>query len=70
MSETGTPRLKKGLAEMLKGGVIMDVTDASAGPHRRGRGRLRGDGAGARARPTSAARAASPAWPIPPSSSR
>jgi pyridoxal 5'-phosphate synthase pdxS subunit len=29
MSETGTPRLKKGLAEMLKGGVIMDVTDAS-----------------------------------------
>jgi pyridoxal 5'-phosphate synthase pdxS subunit len=29
MSETGTPRLKKGLAEMLKGGVIMDVTDAA-----------------------------------------
>ena len=28
MSETGTPRLKKGLAEMLKGGVIMDVVDA------------------------------------------
>jgi pyridoxal 5'-phosphate synthase pdxS subunit len=26
---TGTPRLKTGLAEMLKGGVIMDVTDAS-----------------------------------------
>jgi pyridoxal 5'-phosphate synthase pdxS subunit len=24
---TGTPRLKTGLAEMLKGGVIMDVTD-------------------------------------------
>ena len=27
--ETGTPRLKTGLAEMLKGGVIMDVVDAS-----------------------------------------
>jgi pyridoxal 5'-phosphate synthase pdxS subunit len=27
--ETGTPRLKTGLAEMLKGGVIMDVTDAA-----------------------------------------
>ncbi|SVD88092.1 uncharacterized protein METZ01_LOCUS440946, partial [marine metagenome] len=26
--ETGTLRLKTGLAEMLKGGVIMDVTDA------------------------------------------
>jgi pyridoxal 5'-phosphate synthase pdxS subunit len=25
--ETGTPRVKTGLAEMLKGGVIMDVTD-------------------------------------------
>jgi len=30
MSEahTGTPKLKTGLAEMLKGGVIMDVTTA------------------------------------------
>ena len=28
MSETGTPRVKTGLAEMLKGGVIMDVTNA------------------------------------------
>jgi pyridoxal 5'-phosphate synthase pdxS subunit len=27
-SDRGTPRLKTGLAEMLKGGVIMDVTDA------------------------------------------
>ncbi|MFC1768743.1 pyridoxal 5'-phosphate synthase lyase subunit PdxS [Nanoarchaeota archaeon] len=26
--QRGTPTLKKGLAEMLKGGVIMDVTDA------------------------------------------
>src|SRR6266581_6142812 len=28
MDETGTLRLKVGLAEMLKGGVIMDVTNA------------------------------------------
>jgi pyridoxal 5'-phosphate synthase pdxS subunit len=29
MSQTGTLRLKTGLAEMLKGGVIMDVTDVA-----------------------------------------
>ncbi len=29
MHETGTMRVKSGLAEMLKGGVIMDVVDAS-----------------------------------------
>ncbi len=28
MEESGTPRIKKGLAQMLKGGVIMDVTNA------------------------------------------
>jgi pyridoxal 5'-phosphate synthase pdxS subunit len=28
VTQTGTTRLKTGLAEMLKGGVIMDVTDA------------------------------------------
>src|SRR6476660_7951943 len=28
MAEYGTMRVKSGLAEMLKGGVIMDVTDA------------------------------------------
>src|SRR5438874_12203607 len=28
MVEIGTMRVKSGLAEMLKGGVIMDVTDA------------------------------------------
>jgi len=28
MAEIGTMRVKGGLAEMLKGGVIMDVTDA------------------------------------------
>src|SRR5205823_2689252 len=29
VAETGTMRVKSGLAEMLKGGVIMDVTDAA-----------------------------------------
>lgn len=28
MSELGTPKVKRGFAEMLKGGVIMDVTNA------------------------------------------
>ena len=28
MNEIGTMRVKSGLAEMLKGGVIMDVVDA------------------------------------------
>ena len=28
MAEYGTPKVKTGLAEMLKGGVIMDVVDA------------------------------------------
>ena len=27
--DTGTQRVKRGLAEMLKGGVIMDVVDAT-----------------------------------------
>ena len=43
-------RLKVGLAEMLKGGVIMDVTNAEQAQDRRGRRRGRGDGAGARSR--------------------
>ena len=42
-------RVKAGLAEMLKGGVIMDVVTPEQA-HRRGRRRLRGDGARARAR--------------------
>ena len=42
-------RVKVGLAEMLKGGVIMDVTNAEQAD-RRGRRRIRGDGAGARPR--------------------
>ncbi len=46
----GTARVKRGMAEMLKGGVIMDVVDAGAGEDRRGRGRGRGDGPGAGSR--------------------
>ena len=37
MAEYGTMRVKSGLAEMLKGGVIMDVTHPGAGADRRGR---------------------------------
>ncbi len=32
--ETGTFTVKSGLAEMLKGGVIMDVTNGRAGQDR------------------------------------
>ena len=42
--------LKVGLAEMLKGGVIMDVTTAEQAKIAEDAGRLRGDGARARAR--------------------
>ena len=37
--------LNKNLAQMLKGGVIMDVTTPEQAKHRTGRGRMRGDGA-------------------------
>ena len=51
MSEqNGTMRLKTGLAEMLKGGVIMDVVSAGQAAIAQDGGRGRGDGAGARAR--------------------
>ena len=42
-------RVKSGLAEMLKGGVIMDVTDAAQAQDPGARC-VRRDGAGARAR--------------------
>ena len=42
-------RLKVGLAEMLKGGVIMDVTNAEQAKIAEEAGASRGDGAGARA---------------------
>ena len=42
-------RLKVGLAEMLKGGVIMDVTNAEQAEIAEKAGASRGDGAGARA---------------------
>ena len=44
--------IKVGLAEMMKGGVIMDVTDARPGEGRGGRRRGGGDGARAGARRT------------------
>ena len=62
MSELATMRVKSGLAEMLKGGVIMDVTTAEEA-------RI-AEEAGAvavmaleRVPPTSARRAASRGWP-------
>ena len=48
--ETSTWATKKGLAQMLKGGVIMDVVTPDQATHRRGRGRRRGHGARARTR--------------------
>ena len=43
--ETGTFRVKSGLAEMLKGGVIMDVTTADQAKIAEDAGAVRGDGA-------------------------
>ena len=62
--QTGTMRVKSGLAEMLKGGVIMDVVTRRPGADRRGGRRGRGDGARARARRHPARRAASRACRI------
>ena len=47
--EVGTLRLKVGLAEMLKGGVIMDVTNAEQAKIAEDAGAVGGDGARARA---------------------
>ncbi len=47
--ETGTFRVKAGLAEMLKGGVIMDVVTPEQAKIAEDGGRGRGDGARARA---------------------
>ena len=43
-------RVKSGLAEMLKGGVIMDVVDADQARIAEEAGAVRGDGARARPR--------------------
>ena len=43
---TGSARVKRGMAEMLKGGVIMDVVTARAGQDCRGRRRRSGHGFG------------------------
>ena len=50
MRDEATFRVKTGLAEMLKGGVIMDVVTPEQATDRRGGRRRRGDGARARAR--------------------
>ena len=63
--EKATFATKVGLAEMLKGGVIMDVVNAEQAQDRRGSGRRRGDGARARARADPAKKAASRAPAIP-----
>ena len=42
--DTATWRVKAGLAQMLKGGVIMDVVTAGPRAHRRGGGRGGRDG--------------------------
>ena len=49
MTEIGTMRVKSGLAEMLKGGVIMDVVDAEQAKIAEEAGRVRRHGARARA---------------------
>ncbi len=49
-TDLGTSRVKRGLAEMLKGGVIMDVVTAEQAKHRRRRRRRRRHGARAGAR--------------------
>ena len=56
---------QEGLAEMLKGGVIMDVVNAEQAQDRRGGRRRRRDGARARPGRHPHATAASRAWPIP-----
>ena len=50
MAETGTMRVKSGLAEMLKGGVIMDVVNAEQAVIAENAGAVRRDGARARPR--------------------
>ena len=47
---TGTARVKRGMAEMLKGGVIMDVVTPEQARIAEGCRRRRGDGTGTGAR--------------------
>ena len=60
MAATGTFTVKRGLADMLRGGVIMDVVDAEQAKIAEDAGRGGGDGPRAGARPTSAGTAG---WP-------
>jgi pyridoxal 5'-phosphate synthase pdxS subunit len=50
MHDEATFRVKAGLAEMLKGGVIMDVVTPEQAKVAEDAGAVRGDGARARAR--------------------
>ncbi len=68
--ETGTFRVKSGLAEMLKGGVIMDVTTADQAKIAEDAGAVRRHGARAGPRGHPQARVASRAWPTRPRSRR
>ena len=63
MSERATFRVKTGLAEMLKGGVIMDVVTPEQARIAEDAGAVRGDGAGAGPGRHPRATAASPACP-------
>ena len=62
MAEKGTFRVKSGLAEMLKGGVIMDVTTAEQATIAEKAGAV-AVMALERSRQTSARTVGSPAWP-------
>ena len=66
--EKGTFQLKSGLAEMLKGGVIMDVTTPEQAKIAQEAGAC-AVMALERVPPISARPEASPAWPIRPASS-
>ena len=64
LKETGTFRVKAGLAEMLKGGVIMDVVTAEQAKIAEAAGR-RGSWRWSASRPTSGPRAEWRGWRIP-----
>ena len=63
MRDESTFRVKAGLAEMLKGGVIMDVVDAEQAKIAEDSGAVAPSWRSSACPPTSAATAASPACP-------
>ena len=66
MQDTGTWTVKAGLAQMLKGGVIMDVVNAEQAVIAAEAGACAVHGLGARPRRTYEQLAAWPAWPTLP----